>query len=152
MRVQDPLKYGVVLLSLVLPNEHYTAERLHKMFGGSEINISFPHPIPVHLTYQTAFVDDAGNLQLRDDVYGRDARLLAIMKGSERKVADIAIERPRGSSTAPVKMPPGTFGGSQPAGGFFSGPSFFERLFGGGFSEQQQPAPRPRNGMRQSAR
>jgi hypothetical protein len=49
-------------------------------------------------------------------------------------------------------MPPGTFGGSQPAGGFFSGPSFFERLFGGGFSEQQQPAPRPRNGMRQSAR
>jgi murein L,D-transpeptidase YcbB/YkuD len=152
MRVQDPLKYGEVLLGQVLPNEHYTAERLHKMFGGSEINISFPHPIPVHLTYQTAFVDDAGNLQLRDDVYGRDARLLAIMKGSERRVADIAIERPRGSSTAPVKMPPGTFGGSQPAGGFFSGPSFFERLFGGGFSEQQQPAPRPRNGMRQSAR
>ncbi|HWL31354.1 MAG TPA: L,D-transpeptidase family protein [Xanthobacteraceae bacterium] len=151
MRVEDPLKYGEVLLGLALPNEHYTAERLRKMFGGSEININFPHTIPVHLTYQTAFVDDAGNLQLRDDVYGRDARLLAIMKGSDRKVADIAVERPRGSSAAPVKMPPGTFGGSQPAGGFFSGPSFFERLFGGGVSEQQ-PAPRPRNGMRQSAR
>jgi murein L,D-transpeptidase YcbB/YkuD len=153
MRVQDPLKYGEVLLSLALPNEHYTAARLQKMFGGSEININFPQTIPVHLTYQTAFVDDAGALQLRDDVYGRDARLLAIMKGSDRKVADIAVERPRGSSTAPVKMPPGTFGGTQPAGGFFNGPSFFERLFGGGFSEQQQqPAPKPRNGMRQSAR
>jgi murein L,D-transpeptidase YcbB/YkuD len=149
MRVENPLKYGEVLLSLALPNEHYTAERLHKMFGGSEVNINFPQTIPVHLTYQTAFVDDAGNLQIRDDVYGRDARLLAIMKGSERKVADIAIDRPRGSSTAPVKMPPGSFGGSQPAGGFFSGPSFFERLFGGA---ESQPAPRPRAGVRQSAR
>jgi murein L,D-transpeptidase YcbB/YkuD len=149
MRVENPLKYGEVLLSLVLPNEHYTAERLRKMFGGSEVNINFPHTVPVHLTYQTAFVDDAGHLQLRDDVYGRDARLLAIMKGSDRKVADIAIERPRGSSTAPVRMPPGSFGGSQPAGGFFSGPSFFERLFGGA---AEQPAPRPHSGMRQSAR
>jgi murein L,D-transpeptidase YcbB/YkuD len=43
------------------------------MFGGSEVNINFPTSIPVHLTYQTAFVDDAGKLQIRDDVYGRDA-------------------------------------------------------------------------------
>ena len=64
------------------------------MFGGSEININFPKPISVHLTYQTAFVDDDGKLQLREDVYGRDARMIAILKGSERKVADIAIERP----------------------------------------------------------
>ena len=110
MRVENPLKYGEVLLGLALPNEHYTAERLQKMFGGSEININFPTGIPVHLTYQTAFVDDAGKLQIRDDVYGRDARLLAILKGSERKMADLAIDRPKGSSSAPVKMPPGTFG------------------------------------------
>jgi len=135
MRVQDPLKYGEVLLSLVLPNEHYTAERLQKMFGGSEININFPQHIPVHITYQTAFVDDAGKLEIRDDVYGRDQRLLAILKGSERKMADIAISGPKGSSTAPVKMPPGTFGGGG-GGGF----TFFDRLFGG----SPEPAPKPR--------
>ena len=73
MRVENPLKYGEVILGLALPNEHYTADRLQKMFGGSEININFPTGIPVHLTYQTAFVDDAGKLQIRDDVYGRDA-------------------------------------------------------------------------------
>ena len=73
MRVENPLKYGEVLLGLALPNEHYTADRLQKMFGGSEININFPTGIPDHLTYQTAFVDDAGKLQIRDDVYGRDA-------------------------------------------------------------------------------
>jgi murein L,D-transpeptidase YcbB/YkuD len=136
MRVENPLKYGEVILGLVLPNEHYTADKLQKMFGGSEININFPTNIPVHLTYQTAFVDDAGKLEVRDDVYGRDQRLLAILKGSERKVADSSIDRPKGSSSAPVRMPPGSFSSSGGGSGF----SFFENLFGG----YQQPAPKPR--------
>jgi murein L,D-transpeptidase YcbB/YkuD len=136
MRVEDPLKYGEVLLSQVLPQEKYTQERLRKMFGGAEVNINFPTNIPVHLTYQTAFVDDAGKLQIRDDVYGRDARVLAALKGTERRVADLPMERPRNNSAAPVRMPPGTFGSPV---GFFSGPSFFDRLFGGA-----EPAQRPR--------
>ncbi|MGD9767424.1 MAG: murein L,D-transpeptidase, partial [Pseudolabrys sp.] len=98
MRVQDPLMYGEKILSLALPQEHYTAGRLQKMFGGNEININFPKTIPVHLTYQTAFVDDDGKLQLRADVYGRDARVLAALRGSERKIADIAIDRPPNTS------------------------------------------------------
>ena len=93
MRVQNPLTYGEKLLSLVMPKERYTEARLELMFGGSEININFPKFIPVHLTYQTAFVDEAGKLQLRDDVYGRDAKMFAILKSNERKVADIAVER-----------------------------------------------------------
>jgi murein L,D-transpeptidase YcbB/YkuD len=139
MRVQDPLKYGEVLLGLALPNEHYTADRLQKMFGGSEVNINFPTAIPDHLTYQTAFVDDAGALQIRDDVYGRDAKLISILKGSERKVADLAVDRPKGSSSAPVKMPPGTFGTTY-SYSYGSGFSFFDRLFGG----VEPAAPRPR--------
>jgi murein L,D-transpeptidase YcbB/YkuD len=139
MRVQDPLKYGEVLLSLVLPKEKYTQDRLRSMFGSSEININFPTFIPVHLTYQTAFVDDAGKLAIRDDVYGRDARVLAMLKGSERKVADTAIERPKNNSAAPVRMPPGMYGNSGGFGGW-GGPSFFERLFGG----HEPPPTRPR--------
>ena len=111
MRVQNPLTYGEKLLSLVLPNEHYTEAKLEKMFGGSEININFPKNIWVHLTYQTAFVDEDGKLQLRKDVYGRDARMIAILKGSERKVADIAIERAPNTSSKPVRMPVGMYGG-----------------------------------------
>jgi murein L,D-transpeptidase YcbB/YkuD len=142
MRVEDPLKYGEVLLSIVRPGEGYTQERLRKMFGGGEININFPNNIPVHLTYQTAYVDDAGKLVIRDDVYGRDARTLAALKGDQRKVADIPIERPRNNSSAPVRMPPGSFGGGSFGGGLFSGPSFFERLFGG---PEVSPPPRPRS-------
>ena len=132
MRVQNPLTYGEKLLSLVLPNEHYTEARLEEMFGGSEININFPKFVPVHLTYQTAFVDDHGKLQLREDVYGRDARMIAILKGSERKVADIAIERHPNTSSKPVRMPVGLYGdrgyysGPRYSGGGYSGPSFLD--------------------------
>ena len=31
--------------------------------------------IPVHITYFTAWVDDAGKLQVRADVYGHDERM-----------------------------------------------------------------------------
>jgi murein L,D-transpeptidase YcbB/YkuD len=143
MRVQNPLTYGEKLLSLVLPNEHYTEARLERMFGDSEININFPKNIWVHLTYQTAFVDEDGKLQLREDVYGRDARMIAILKGSERKVADIAIERRPDSSSKPVHMPVGTYGGG---GGGYSGGGFFDFFFAG---PRQQPTPvyRPPRGL-----
>jgi L,D-transpeptidase YcbB len=130
MRVQNPLTYGEKLLSLVLPKERYTEARLESMFGGSEININFPKFIPVHLTYQTAFVDDAGKLQLREDVYGRDAKMLAILKSNERKVADIAVERASpNSSSKPVRMPVGMYGGGGSYGG--GGGNFFDWIFGG---------------------
>ena len=116
MRVNDPLMYGEKILSIVLPQENYTAERLRKMFGGSEVNINFPFNIPVHLTYQSAYVDDAGKLVIREDIYGRDARVIAALKGSERKVADIPMDRPRPNFAAPVRVAPGTYGGSSASG------------------------------------
>ncbi|HET7383029.1 MAG TPA: L,D-transpeptidase family protein [Pseudolabrys sp.] len=136
MRVQNPLTYGEKLLSLVLPKERYTEAKLESMFGGSEININFPKFIPVHLTYQTAFVDDAGKLQLRDDVYGRDAKMFAILKSSERKVADIAVERAPNTSSKPVRMPVGMYGGGGYSYG--GGNNFFDWMFGG-----PQGGPRP---------
>jgi hypothetical protein len=135
--VQNPLIYGEKLLSLVLPKEHYTEARLESMFGGNEININFPKFIPVHLTYQTAFVDDAGKLQLRDDVYGRDAKMLSILKSSERKVADIAVERAPNASSKPVRLPVGVYGGGN-SYSYGGGGSFFDWIFGG-----PQGGPRP---------
>ncbi len=136
MRVNDPLLYGEKLLSLALPNENYTAERLRKMFGGSEVNINFPFHIPVHMTYQSAYVDEAGKLVIRDDIYGRDARMLAILKSSERRVADIPMERARTNYAAPVRVAPGTYGGPDS-----SGPSFLDRLFGAPAAAPAPPKP-----------
>jgi hypothetical protein len=94
----------------------------------------------VHLTYQTAFVDADGKLQFRDDIYGRDARMLEIMKGSERRVADIPVERPPNTSSKPVRMPAGMYAGNRGFGGG-GGPNFFDWIFGG---PSQAPVYRPR--------
>jgi murein L,D-transpeptidase YcbB/YkuD len=32
-------------------------------------------PMPIYLTYITAFVDEDGSVEFRDDIYGRDRRL-----------------------------------------------------------------------------
>jgi murein L,D-transpeptidase YcbB/YkuD len=106
MRVQDPAKYAEVLLKIVRPAEHWTAQRISNMFGRGEHNFQLqPTPVWVHLTYQTAFVDNAGKLQLRRDVYGHDARLLAALK-RERGGYEAAPERkrePEVASGSPVR-------------------------------------------------
>lgn len=93
MRVENPLMYGEKLLSLARPSEGYTQDKLRGMFGSSEINIDFPKPLPVYLTYQSAFVDDDGKLVIRDDIYGRDAAILSQFRDENRRVADMAIQR-----------------------------------------------------------
>jgi L,D-transpeptidase YcbB len=130
MRVEDPLKYAEVLLSIVRPGEGYTQDRIHRMFGNYEIDIPFPTPIPVHLTYQTAFVDDRGKLEFREDIYGRDQALLAIMKGPEAKVADIPLQRKESTARRqPVAIATNPWGGPV-ARGYVNGLNFFSRLFG----------------------
>jgi L,D-transpeptidase YcbB len=129
MRVQDPVKYAEVLLSIVRPREGYTEDRIRRMFGSNETDISFPNFVPVHLTYQTAFVDENGTLQFRDDVYGRDKVLLSILKSDERKVADTPIERHENTVKRELLAMPeqnGFFGGR----GYPGGGDFFSRLFG----------------------
>ncbi len=95
MRVQDPAKYAEVLLNIARPHEHWTAERIKRMFGNGEQDIQLqPTPIWVHLTYQTAFVDNAGKLQTRRDIYNLDSRTFAAIK-SARGVIEPAPERRR---------------------------------------------------------
>ena len=76
MRVQNPDEYAEVLLGVSQPEDKYTAARIRAMYGSSERTINFKRPIPVYITYQTAFVDDAGKPQTRADIYGLDRDLL----------------------------------------------------------------------------
>jgi murein L,D-transpeptidase YcbB/YkuD len=102
IRVEDPLVYAAILLAIVVPERDYTVERIHGLLVGDEINIEFPKPIPVHLTYQTAFVDDAGNLRMREDIYRHDERLLAALaRVVARPGADLVAQsagQPRAAS------------------------------------------------------
>jgi murein L,D-transpeptidase YcbB/YkuD len=133
MRVQNPDKYAEVLLNIANPKDGYTAEKINAMYGKGEVNINFVTPIPVHITYQSAFVDDAGKLQIRDDVYGRDQALLAVLKDENaRKNADQPIERREISEKPQVARLP-----QQQSNSFF-----------GWFNRQAEPAP-ARNAQQQ---
>jgi murein L,D-transpeptidase YcbB/YkuD len=130
MRVQNPDQYAATLLNITEPNEHYTPEKIRSMYGQSEIDLKFPTPIPVNITYQTAFVDDAGKLQFRKDVYGRDATMLSLLKGARSRDLENVVAHSQPSYSHPVgTLPPGVSFASDNSS-FSSGPSFFERLFG----------------------
>src|ERR1700690_1962976 len=129
MRVQNPDQYAAVLLGITEPNEHYTADKIKSMYGQSEIDLKFPTPIPVNITYQTAFVDDDGNLQFRKDVYGRDANMLSLLRSGKNKDLENVVAHSQPSYSHPVgSLPAGVSFASDNSG--YSGPSFFERLFG----------------------
>ena len=143
MRVQEPDKYAEVLLGIALPGQNYTREKIKSMYGHSEIDIRFPAPIPVHITYQTAFVDEQGNLQTREDIYGRDAQTLAALKTDHRQ-AETPIARAQPNYSRPsVRLPNGVGSDTNYSGGG----SFFERLFGG----NQQPVAQPQRPQRRTA-
>ncbi|EJN12487.1 hypothetical protein PMI42_04145 [Bradyrhizobium sp. YR681] len=131
MRVQNPDQYASVLLNIAMPNEKYTPERVRSMYGKSEIDLKFPTPIPVNITYQTAFVDDAGKLQFRKDVYGRDATMINILKNGRGKDLENIVAHSQPSYSRPsTTLPPGVAVANNGGGFGSSGPNFFERLFG----------------------
>ncbi len=137
MRVEDPAKYAEVLLNIARPQEHWAAEKIKGMFGHAEQDLQLqPAQIWVHLTYQSAFVDDAGKLQTRRDVYNLDSRTLAAIK-SERAVIEPASapERKREQEIA-------TGSGRRTARS--SRNSFFRSTFYGGPSYAR---PRPPRGI-----
>ena len=101
MRVENPEQYAEVLLSLSQPEEGYNVKRIHSLYGGDERSINLNKPIPVYITYQTAFVDDARRLQIRPDIYNWDKDIASLLRG-DRKVADIPIHRDYGSNSKPV--------------------------------------------------
>jgi murein L,D-transpeptidase YcbB/YkuD len=90
MRVQDPTTFGEIILRLAMNGQTPNSRQLDVQFGHEERDFKLEKRPTVHLTYQTAFVDDAGKLQLRDDIYGFDKRIHAIMNSNERRIADLA--------------------------------------------------------------
>jgi L,D-transpeptidase YcbB len=145
MRVQNPDQYASVLLGI--QGESYTPEKIRSMYGSNEIDLKFPTPIPVNITYQTAFVDDAGKLQFRKDIYGRDAQMIAMLKNPRGRDMENVIAHSQPSYSRPTGPLPSVSIASDNS--FSSGPNFFERLFGGG-GNPTPPAPVGRRPQRQT--
>jgi len=102
MRVEHPDQYAETLLSISQPEEGYTVQRIRSLYGGGERNINLKNPIPVYLTYQTAFIDVSGQLQTRPDIYGLDQTIVDLLK-RDSPSADVPIARNYEGDSNPVR-------------------------------------------------
>ncbi len=77
MRVQNPIKLAEVLLA---HDKGLSTDQVQEYVRrGGEIKLTTP--IPVHVTYFTAVVDDAGKTHYRPDIYALDSRVASKLEG-----------------------------------------------------------------------
>jgi murein L,D-transpeptidase YcbB/YkuD len=73
IRLSDPVKMANYLLK---DSPEWTPERIEEaMNSGNEKYVKLKKAVPVLITYYTAWVDDNGRLNFRDDIYTHDDKL-----------------------------------------------------------------------------
>ncbi|HZD25003.1 MAG TPA: L,D-transpeptidase family protein [Alphaproteobacteria bacterium] len=77
IRLQHPLELAWYLLQ---DKPGWDRARIDQVLAeGRTTRVILPQPIPVHLTYSTAWLAGDGTIEFRDDIYGRDATLAALL-------------------------------------------------------------------------
>lgn len=72
IRIQRPVDLAVYLLE----GQGWSRERVQAAMARSEpLRVNLARPLPVHVLYWTAWLDEEGVLQFRDDIYLRDLDL-----------------------------------------------------------------------------
>ncbi len=94
IRVSRPKDLALYLLK---DDEEWTEERIEAaMDSTEEVEVGLKKKIPVIITYFTAWVDNGGSLQLRNDIYGHDKRLaeeLFWIRNEPEGIANVPTDR-----------------------------------------------------------
>lgn len=76
IRLPDPLGFAELVLR---DDPNWPRAKIDAAVAAkSNRGVPLPKPLPVHLIYDTAWVDEAGTVQFRADVYGRDKKETAV--------------------------------------------------------------------------
>ncbi|MGQ7847825.1 L,D-transpeptidase family protein [Granulosicoccus sp. 3-233] len=77
IRLSDPDALAILLMQM----DGYSQDTIDKSLQGSETKrVRLRSPVPTHLTYLTTWVDEAGELQRRADIYHQDAALVKALQ------------------------------------------------------------------------
>jgi murein L,D-transpeptidase YcbB/YkuD len=92
-------------LAVTLLGDHWPTDAVNRAIADGETRrVAVKTTIPVYLLYFTAFVDEDGTVEFRDDVYGRDSHLATAL-------ADLKARRQPVSAPAELgEMIPGELG------------------------------------------
>jgi murein L,D-transpeptidase YcbB/YkuD len=76
------LSRPIDLAAEVLGPQGWTRDRIDQAVGsGKRTVVNLTEPLPIHITYFTAWVDNNGTANFRNDIYEQDAKLLAALQG-----------------------------------------------------------------------
>ncbi|GAA4337356.1 L,D-transpeptidase family protein [Flaviaesturariibacter amylovorans] len=85
IRLEEPEKMAQYLLR---NDPSWTPDRIEEaMNSGTEKYVRLKKPVPVVITYYTAWVDERGRLNFRDDIYGHDRDLAGKMFAGNAQTA-----------------------------------------------------------------
>lgn len=73
VRLQKPFEFAHKLLELQTSNPEGAFDRWLKTRKEQYVNLE--HPVPVYLTYRTAYFGDASEVSFHPDIYGRDKKV-----------------------------------------------------------------------------
>lgn len=76
VRVDQPFRFGASVLGAA---NGWSEKKLEGMLGDKERYVYLPKPLPIHIEYFTASIDESGHLNLRDDVYNYVHRVAAAL-------------------------------------------------------------------------
>ncbi|MEM7057788.1 MAG: L,D-transpeptidase family protein [Pseudomonadota bacterium] len=80
VRVERPHEFAEYLLTGQVDDPRGYFNRILKR--GRERQVNLDNPLPVHLTYRSAWIDEHGIEQFRGDIYGRDGKIARAMKNA----------------------------------------------------------------------
>jgi murein L,D-transpeptidase YcbB/YkuD len=96
MRVQNPMRLAEVILQ---HDKAMSSDQVRSYVArGGQSEITLSAPVPVHTTYFTARVGEAGVLHIHPDIYGMDARVASALEGRPVQVAAAVPGSARGES------------------------------------------------------
>ena len=116
MRVHNPQEFARVLLE---HDQGWGEADIQRAVAGGNQQVRLQKPIPVHVAYFTAWVQDDGSLSTFGDWYGHDRRLALALNGKTELLAQEVAIANRKAKAAPDP-------GLQD-----SAPNFLQQLFGG---------------------
>ena len=107
IRVEKPLYLAAALLRDDI--RHSREKILETIESGVQETIPLREPMPVHILYWTAWVDDGGMIQFRKDIYARDNPLDMALKESppaagESRTREAGSEKNYQNRTLPTSM------------------------------------------------
>jgi murein L,D-transpeptidase YcbB/YkuD len=89
------LEHPVELAAYLLKNDpKWSPETIQEAIDSGETqSVPLPAPLPVHILYWTAWVDEDGTVQFRKDIYGHDEELDRALKAEPKMTLEPAALR-----------------------------------------------------------